>query len=142
MALTDYFPVLSGDAWSVTSPATDTYNCLAWSLHNTERWWWPDAMGDAYWPDAEPRRETVDGIVSLFQALGFEACESDVVETGFTKVAIFANELGPTHVARQLPSGVWTSKLGRLEDIEHATLKQLEGDMYGQVQRVLRRAAP
>jgi hypothetical protein len=45
----------------------------------------------------------------------------------------------PTHMARQLSNGNWTSKLGDAEDIEHAQLEQLEGDIYGVAYQFLRR---
>jgi len=44
----------------------------------------------------------------------------------------------PTHAARQLGPSNWTSKLGELEDVEHATLQSLES-FYGKVALVLRR---
>lgn len=44
----------------------------------------------------------------------------------------------PTHAARQLENGKWTSKLGQLEDIEHE-LDGLVGDKYGIVVTILRR---
>jgi len=43
------------------------------------------------------------------------------------------------HAARQLPEGRWTSKLGELEDIEHA-LHDLTGTVYGSVVLVMKRA--
>lgn len=43
------------------------------------------------------------------------------------------------HAARQQPSGVWTSKLGQMEDIEHNMLEALRGDVYGRVGLILRR---
>ncbi len=46
----------------------------------------------------------------------------------------------PTHVARQLPSGLWTSKLGNAEDLEH-TLDGLAGAVFGHVAAVLKRSA-
>jgi hypothetical protein len=45
----------------------------------------------------------------------------------------------PTHAARQLPNGKWTSKLGRWQDIEHE-LDGLVGEMYGTVKQILKRA--
>lgn len=42
-------------------------------------------------------------------------------------------------MARQLPNGNWTSKLGTLEDIEHRALSAVEGNDYGNVVRILRR---
>jgi hypothetical protein len=52
------------------------------------------------------------------------------------------NPLGkPTHVAGQLVTGRWTSKLGESEDIEHG-LRDLEGDVYGVVVLVMQRPLP
>jgi len=99
-------------------------------------------MGDGYWPENVLRQESVEALWTLFAALGYEKCDNEFLERGYDKVALYANELGPTHVARQLANDRWTSKLGRLEDIEHATLKQLEGDMYGSVTFILRRPSP
>jgi regulator of protease activity HflC (stomatin/prohibitin superfamily) len=45
----------------------------------------------------------------------------------------------PVHAARQLPSGMWTSKLGALEDIEHQ-LEGLAGDRYGKIGQILKRS--
>jgi hypothetical protein len=47
----------------------------------------------------------------------------------------------PTHAARQLDNGRWTSKLGELEDIEHS-LRDLEGAAYGTVVQVMKRPRP
>ena len=56
-----------------------------------------------------------------------DKCDGQDLETDFDKIAVFANDQGiPTHAARQLPSGRWSSKLGELEDIEH-DLRDLEG---------------
>lgn len=43
------------------------------------------------------------------------------------------------HAARQLPTGAWTSKIGNLEDIEHAELDALAGPLYGSPAVVLSR---
>ncbi len=64
-------------------------------------------------------------------------------EPGFEKVAIYTDleDFSPGHIA--LSDGkVWKSKLGRLQDIEHASLDLLEGDQgweYGIVERILKR---
>ena len=53
------------------------------------------------------------------------------------KIAIFGmkesdGSVSPTHAARQLESGEWTSKLGKdFEDIPHTTLDALNGPVYG-----------
>lgn len=54
---------------------------------------------------------------------------------------LFADLAGmPTHAARQLHSGAWTSKLGNAEDIEHE-LHALEGEIYGTVVVIMNRPA-
>jgi hypothetical protein len=61
------------------------------------------------------------------------------VEPGFEKVALIVDARGvPTHAARQLPTGRWTSNLGAWEDIEHE-LHALEGHAYGIVALLLTR---
>ena len=54
--------------------------------------------------------------------------------------ALYTDAQGtPTHAARQLESGDWTSKLGKSVDIRHSTLAALGGEMYGRVAFLLRR---
>ena len=66
-------------------------------------------------------------------------CESGELEENVEKLAIYATSDGkPQHIARQLPSGIWTSKLGRLEDIEHE-LAGLSGKLYGTVCKFMAR---
>ncbi|MBI4527518.1 MAG: hypothetical protein HY695_27295 [Deltaproteobacteria bacterium] len=141
MPLAQLFPQLSGhNSYQISSPRTGDYNCIAWAALENDRWWWPDQHGIAYWPEAAPREETLDAFVCTFESLGYESCNNSVLESGFEKIAIFTDSNGiPTHMARQLQNGRWTSKVGKLEDIEH-DLYALEGVAYGQVAAVLRRA--
>jgi hypothetical protein len=37
------FPNLTRDRICKTGNATETYNCLAWTLNDTSRWWWSEA---------------------------------------------------------------------------------------------------
>lgn len=84
--------------------------------------------------------EIFDTFVQAFALIGFMPCEGSELEQGFEKIAIYVNNMGqPTHAARQLPSGNWTSKLGRWIDIEH-TLSGLTESEYGSVARILRRS--
>jgi hypothetical protein len=54
------------------------------------------------------------------------------LQANIEKIAIYVNQLGvPSHAARQLPNGLWTSKLGSNVDIEHATPDALTGNDYG-----------
>jgi hypothetical protein len=139
------FSKLQTSPYRITSPRTRDYNCIAWAAGDTRYWWWPDADPDndaIFWPAAVAREETVAAFQAAFATLGYQPCPSDSLEPGFEKVALFVGADGlPSHAARQLPDGRWTSKLGRLEDIEH-TLQDLSGDAYGTVAVVLRRPGP
>jgi hypothetical protein len=73
---------------------------------------------------------------------GYTPCEGVDLEAGVEKVALYATADGrPTHMARQLPDGHWTSKLGEQVDIEHE-LHALAGELYGSVVRLLHRPRP
>jgi len=132
-----------------TSPKSNAYNCVAWAAGEDDRWWEPadprydPHIGPKHWPDGVPQRYTVENCVRVFVLLGYSACDGPEHEAGFEKIAIYADDDGePTHVARQRPSGVWTSKVGNLEDTDHATVHSLEGGMYGVAVRFLRRPIP
>ena len=77
--------------------------------------------------------------------LGYTECPDGALEAGHEKVVLFAlrddgGDLVPTHAARQLADGRWTSKLGPLEDIEHTNVEDVNGPIYGVPVRFMRRA--
>jgi hypothetical protein len=113
------------------SPGTDSYNCVAWGASDTENWWEPDEDLQYYWPNDAPRNYAVDAYVAAFKSHGFEVCQDASLEQGLEKVAIFTLQGEYKHVARQLPNGNWTSKMGRAEDIEHVDLMAVSGPSYG-----------
>lgn len=126
------FPGLIAAQYQVTSTPTPSYNCIAWAAHDTGAWWWPDPDGLYFWPADIPREESVDAFVRAYQTLGFSLCSDGAFEPAFEKVAIYVGAQGePTHAARLLRDGWWTSKLGALEDIRHQTLAAVEGASYG-----------
>ncbi|HZU37138.1 MAG TPA: hypothetical protein VFA18_14550 [Gemmataceae bacterium] len=138
MALEQYFPNLATTGYTTTSAATFVYNCIAWAAGVTDDWWWPDPMGVSTWPASATRAETITAFEEAFQSLGYTPGADDRLEPGFEKVALYALGGMPKHAARQLPNGLWTSKLGELEDIEH-TLEALNGAWYGAVVSILKR---
>lgn len=140
--LEEVFPNLAGSGYRVTSPRDADYNCIAWAAGDTHLWWWPGKdIAKEYWPPGIPRERTRDAFVKAFASLGYTICEDDTLEAGYEKIALFADVDGrPTHAARQLASGHWSSKLGKAEDIEHR-LHDLEGNMYGSVVLVMQRLA-
>jgi hypothetical protein len=47
------------------------------------------------------------------------------------RIVLYIKDGKPTHAARQLPTGKWTSKLGSDIDIEHDYPEVLNGQDYG-----------
>lgn len=141
------FPKLRRGEYRKTSEDTVTYNCIAHAAGAQDLWWWPADGPGIYWPAEATMEETVESFVEAYAALGYTVCENGNrdPELGFQKIALYVDEDGiPTHAARQLPNGEWTSKLGRAEDIQHQTLEALESDDdnllgYGSAALILRR---
>jgi hypothetical protein len=137
MPIEEHFPNLATCEYRQTSEQTGAYNCVAWALGDSERWWEPIGRG-YHWPVGLPFTQTVKGLIGMLNHEGFKVCPDDSLEADFEKVAIYANGPNYEHIARQLEDGKWTSKLGKGEDIEH-TLEGLDGDLYGSVVSILRR---
>ncbi|MEE3717624.1 hypothetical protein V2H45_12740 [Tumidithrix elongata RA019] len=134
------WPNLAMTKYEITSRYTSEYNCLAWAVGEDDCWWSPLPEEDYYWPEGVPREHTLQAFVKAYQIYGYEICDSSELEIGFEKIAIYVKvSEEPQHVARQLPSGMWTSKLGRYEDIEHE-LDGLVGELYGSVRQCMKRA--
>lgn len=123
------------------SPATIDYNCIAWAASDTSNWWWPDdpLIGYGYWPDGVERTVTVQAFVKAYRTVDYEVCEDGLLEAGFEKIVIYVLNGEPTHAARQLADGKWTSKLGPFEDITHSTLICLNGPLYGEPHTYMKR---
>lgn len=126
-----------------TSDPTDRYNCFAWAAGVDDRVWDPDR----YWPAGALPGRDLPALAGAFATLGYAPCPHGEPEAGIEKIAIYARLTGalsparPTHAARQLPSGRWTSKLGADLDVEH-DLADLEGPAYGRAVYFLARARP
>jgi hypothetical protein len=133
------WPNLASTNYQVTSPKSQEYNCFAWAAEDVERWWQPIPGEEFYWTDGVPNEETLDAYIKAYQTLGYQPCDNEQLEIGYQKIAIYIDTKGtPTHAARQLSSGRWTSKLGWFEDIEHE-LYGLTGERYGVVGQILKR---
>lgn len=130
------FPGLVLDSFTIESPKTITYNCIAWAASASTKWWWPDDY--SYWPINLPLNDDIETFKQLFSQLGYSVCSNEDIEEGFEKVAIYAVGNNVKHAARQLTTGRWTSKLGRDHDIEHSP-SGLEGKEYGKVVSIMRR---
>ncbi len=148
--LEDRIPGLEGTDYQITSPQTTDYNCIGWALGDTGR-----ALVVAVHElrvilacRVSSRSLEVETFITLFESQGFERCEIEGAEAGFEKIALFVEDAYFTHVARQLPSGRWTSKLGNDVDIEHElrdlTRRRSSFPLYryGAVVGVMRRPRP
>lgn len=136
------FPKLAEEDWQITSEIDPAYNCVAFAVGDTNQFWDPNCVGvrGYYWPPGVPREDTIQAWVKVFEIHGFKLCEGGSPEAGFEKLAIYIDDDGvPNHVARQLPTGQWISKLGKIEDIEHNAVSGLEGDAYGKATVFLKR---
>lgn len=122
--------------FTVVSPVDMRYNCIAWAVSENYRWWWPSP--DSYWPGGCPQETTFSAFKRAFATLGYEPCDDGRRESGYEKIVLYAVGNEPTHAARQLSNGRWTSKLGKNVDIEHK-VKDLEGPCYGKVAIYFRR---
>jgi hypothetical protein len=137
------FQSLKKSSYCVTSKITPTYNCVAWAAGETDRPWWPIPYPSApyYWPESD-KDELLEDFISGFGTLGYISCDSGNLEEGYEKIAIYINEESEiSHMARQLNTGLWTSKCGNFEDIQH-NLEDLEGAHgygYGEVCHFMKR---
>lgn len=126
------FPDSRKEPFKITSTQTAQYNCIAWAFGDDSKWYWPDPYQISYWPENVTRKETVDSFIELYQSIGYEICRDSKYESGYEKIAIFADEnYAPTHAARQLEDGSWTSKLGQSFDVEHS-MNSITDGIYGE----------
>jgi hypothetical protein len=135
------FPQLAYERFRETSSATAEYNCIAWSASRTDAWWEPSP--DGYWPVGAPSAYTVDAYMQAYSTIGYEVTGSGDFEVRCERIVLFAEASGkPTHAARQLENGKWSSKLGQDVDIEHATPLGVSGQLYGLPVVFMRRPRP
>lgn len=128
---TDFPKLLPHLCANDVSGRTEEYNCIAWAAGFATEWWEPDEFFQYYWPDGIERKYTLLAFKDAYRTVGFEDCESSALEPRFEKIAIFTRKGSPLHAARQLPTGIWTSKFGIYEDIQHLTLESVSGPLYG-----------
>ena len=132
------FPNTNIEPFVITSPKANAYNCIAWAYEDNTKWYWPDEY--SYWPDSVIKEATINALIALFQKKGYEVCNNYELESNYKKVAIYADsENNPTHAARPLANGDWTSKLGRGNDVTH-TIESMANGFYGNVKVVMKKA--
>lgn len=130
----------SYEVHSEETPRRD-YNCAAWALEITDAIWWPlPSAPEYYWPEGARRDDTLEAFAEGYRLYDFEICDTPDLEEGYIKIAVFADGDEPLHVARQLPDGRWTSKLGLTwEDIIHDNLEGVSRPDYGRPRLFMRK---
>ena len=108
-----------------------------------DQWWEPYAAGGiaedrGHWPEGLPHDREPDTLRELFRREGFVDCEDGSLDPALVKIALYRvqDNVGSyiwTHVARQLKTGLWTSKLGSSYEVTHRSTGDLEGELYGAV---------
>lgn len=131
------FPGLRDGGYLITSPVDVTYNCMAWAVGDTKYFWDDVGARGYYWPPGISA-DTLAGWVEVFRYHGYGYADNASFESDFEKIAIYAVEDEPRHVARQKSSGSWSSKMGKGHDIEHP-LALIEGELYGKVAVIMKR---
>lgn len=139
--LESLFPRLRTSGYQITSKQADQPNCIGWVLYSN-LYFDPSGsiVGGYYWPPGIRRDDSLEAWSELFALHRYTECDDATLEPDSEKIAIYGGPDGePWHVTRQLISGEWTSKLNKLEDIQHPTLEALIGPDYVEVVRIMRR---
>lgn len=122
--LKNVFENLKDGEFEIISPFDPKYNCIAHAAGDDEKWWWTIdaemAGNDVFWFDNIPSQAKLENFILAFGKLDYRLCGNIEVGKGFEKVAVYVSTKAdsynpartPTHMARQLLSGRWTSKLG------------------------------
>jgi hypothetical protein len=130
-----------------TSLATIDYNCLSWAVGRIDTYLDPELNHVGYtWPDNVEREWTAKGCSKVLAHYGYSEESGDTsFEDDYVKVVMYVDKSGtPTHFARQIHGGKWTSKLGDKVDIVHDNLECMAGDdfeHYGTVRYIFRKRA-
>jgi hypothetical protein len=126
------FPRLNFTVSTITSDESPLFNCIAYAADDDQHWWWPTS----HWPIAW-REEAVDCFIAAFCTLRYLPCRHGDLEHGYEKVALYTDgNRTPTHMAKQRPDGIWISKCGPNQDIQHSP-EELHSPLYGRVHTYL-----
>jgi hypothetical protein len=132
------FPSLTADNYKRTSDEDFNYNCLAFALGDLANWWEPPGEFGFYWPPGFANDLTVETVATIINLHGYLVEIDKRTKPSAEAIAIYAKDREWTHFAKYT-GGQWMSKLGDDHDIAHSSLDLLEGDLYGEVVRILSR---
>lgn len=92
-------------------------------------------MGIGYWPPGCMRLPTLPVFQIAFEKIGFSLCANGELDPNARKIAVFHAHNVPTHAAKLLKNGKWSSKLGKWFDISHTVscLNGYQNEAYGEI---------
>lgn len=93
----------------------------------------------SWWPEGVPYDENRESLVALFEYFGFESSDNNVLEDGYDKVALYADEEGWTHAARVISNNTLHSKIGTAWDIHHSDNDLFAETEYGSIFTYMKR---
>lgn len=128
------FPHSKANPFLITSEKSLRYNCIAYVYGDYSRPYWPDPNPlKFFWPPHLPRIKHLSSFIDLYSSIGYQVCPNGDLELPIEKIAIFGNSVNdPTHAAKQLTTGAWSSKLGGNHDVSHS-IQNISGGIYGHV---------
>src|SRR5262249_24346848 len=91
------FPNLKSGHVRVTSRKTRQYNCIAWAVGISDRWWDPNPGYG--WPvslnyDTLNDIDTIEILEQAYKSIGFIVCEHPNWEEGYETIALYADQEG------------------------------------------------
>jgi hypothetical protein len=102
------------------------------------QWWEPPPQFGFYWPPGFSEDLSVETVTAIIKLHGFVVELDPAAHPVTDSVAIYAKGDEWAHFAK-FSNGVWMSKIGEDHDIAHSSLDLLEGDLYGNVVKILSR---
>lgn len=131
------FPNSTSDNFIKSSEPTILYNCIAWAVGESHRWWQPARF--RFWPSGALYNTSKEALIDAYEKIGFEKCDNGKGEDGFLKVALYTKDnINYEHAARLEQDGKWKSKLGVDIDIDHS-LEALENGLYGNIYQFMKK---
>ena len=134
------FPNSQAEPFEITSRETGDYNCIGWAVGDSTKFYWPGPSEFFFWPNEIPRNESLETFQLFFNSLVTKSVPTASWKRAFKKSRFLKKNGLPTHAARQLADGFWTSKLDVLEDVKHS-LGAISGGFYGEIALFLRKNA-
>lgn len=129
--LISWFPNLATDtSFSLTSPCTPIYNCIAWAMGFTDRWVDHYAAPGHWWPNGVIKNDTCQALITAFITLGFEQTDDYNYDSKYDKVVLYGHKGKWRHASKILEDNTEHSKFGEYWDGTHS-FDIFQDEVYG-----------